>query len=83
MKTLTTVALTLAMLTAASAQQDTIFRDSGGRTTGTAATSGNMTTYRDGSGRTIGTGTTDSQGATTYRDGSGRTTGTASGGRRR
>jgi hypothetical protein len=82
MRTLKLTALALlasiagAALVTASAQQAT-FRDSGGRTTGTAATSGNMTTYRNSGGRTVGTGTTDSQGTTTFRDSSGRTTGTA------
>jgi hypothetical protein len=65
----------------ASAQQST-FRDSSGRTTGTAATSGNQTTYRDDRGRTTGTATTDSQGTTTFRDSSGRTVGTATAPRR-
>jgi uncharacterized membrane protein YoaK (UPF0700 family) len=75
MKTLATIALTLAMISAASAQQTT-FRDDHGRTTGTAATTGNMTTYRDERGRTVGTGTTNG-GTTTFRDSNGRTTGTA------
>lgn len=67
----------------AHAQQAT-FRDSGGRTTGTASTdSGGQTTYRDAGGRTTGTAATDSQGTTTFRDSSGRTVGTATAPRRR
>jgi hypothetical protein len=38
MKTITNVALTLAMITAASAQNQTAFRDASGRTTGTVTT---------------------------------------------
>jgi len=76
-------ALTLAMITAASAQTSTTFRDANGRITGTVTTDSNGTkTFRDGSGRTTGTATTDSNGMTTFRDASGRTTGTASGARR-
>jgi uncharacterized membrane protein YoaK (UPF0700 family) len=70
-----TAAVILATLPAL-AQQAT-FRNSSGRTTGTAATTGNMTTFRDSSGRTVGTGAVDSSGTTTFRDGSGRTTGTS------
>jgi YD repeat-containing protein len=71
------VALTFA--TAASAQNQTTFRDASGRTTGTVTTDSNgMQSFRDGSGRTTGTATTDSNGTTTFRDASGRTTGTAS-----
>ena len=52
MKTLTIAALTLAMITAASAQNQTTFRDASGRTTGTVTTDSNGTkTFRDGSGR--------------------------------
>src|SRR5262245_62948094 len=83
MKTLTIAALTLAMVTAASAQNQTTFRDASGRTTGTVTTDSNGTkTFRDASGRTTGTATRDSNGTTTFRDASGRTTGTASGPRR-
>ena len=58
MKTLTIAALTLAMITAASAQNQTTFRDASGRTTGTVTTDSNRTkTFRDGSGRTTGTAT--------------------------
>jgi YD repeat-containing protein len=75
------VALTLAMITAASAQNQTTFRDASGRTTGTVTTDSNGTkTFRDASGRTTGTATTNVNSATTtttFRDGSGRTTGTA------
>jgi YD repeat-containing protein len=79
MKTLYIAVLTLVMITAASAQNQTTFRDASGRTTGTVTTDSNGTrTFRDGSGRTTGTATTDSNGTTTFRDGAGRTTGTAS-----
>jgi len=54
------------------------FRDSSGRTIGTATKSGNTTVFRDGSGRTTGTATTDKSGTTVFRDSSGRTTGTTS-----
>jgi YD repeat-containing protein len=78
MKTLTIVALTLAMITAASAQNQTTFRDASGRTTGTVTTDSNGTkTFRDGSGRTTGTATTNSNGTTTFRNEKGQTTGTA------
>jgi hypothetical protein len=62
----------------AHAQNMQTFRDSSGRTIGTATKSGNTTIFRDSSGRTTGTATTDSQGATIFRDSSGRTTGTTS-----
>jgi hypothetical protein len=62
---------------AAHAQQQT-FRDSSGRTIGTATKSGNTTIFRDSQGRTTGTSTTDSQGNTIFRDSQGRTTGTTS-----
>jgi hypothetical protein len=75
-----TLIILVALCTAASAQQSpqTTFRDSSGRTTGTAFTdSQGTTTYRDAGGRTIGTGSRDSQGTRTFRDSGGRTTGTA------
>jgi YD repeat-containing protein len=79
MKTLTIVALTLAMIAAASAQNQTTFRDASGRTTGTVTTDSNGTkTFRDAAGRTTGTATIDANGMITFRDASGRTTGTAS-----
>ena len=79
MKTLTIAVLTLVTITAASAQNQTTFRDASGRTTGTVTTDSNGTkTFRDGSGRTTGTATTNSNGTTTFRDAGGRTTGTAS-----
>jgi hypothetical protein len=66
------------MVTLARAQNQTTFRDSSGRTTGTATTNSNGTkTFRDASGRTTGTATTNSSGTTTFRDAGGRTTGTA------
>jgi YD repeat-containing protein len=78
MKTITIVAPTLGMITAASAQNQTTFRDASGRTTGTVTTDSNGTkTFRDGSGRTIGTATTNSNGTTTFRNEKGQTTGTA------
>jgi uncharacterized membrane protein YoaK (UPF0700 family) len=76
------VVFILPHVVASSSAQQTTFRDSSGRTTGTAATTGNTTTFRDSSGRTVGTGTIDSSGITTFRDSNGRTTGTASGRRR-
>jgi YD repeat-containing protein len=83
MKTIYIVALTLAMITAASAQNQTTFRDASGRITGTVTTDSNgMKTFRDGSGRTTGTATRDSNGTTTFRDAGGRTTGTATAPRR-
>jgi YD repeat-containing protein len=78
-KTLYIAALTLAMITAASAQTSTTFRDASGRTIGTATTDANGTkTFRDGNGRITSTATRDSNGTTTFRDATGRTTGTAS-----
>jgi hypothetical protein len=56
---LTIAVLALATITAASAQNQTTFRDASGRTTGTATTNSNgTTTFRDGSGRTTGTAST-------------------------
>ena len=73
------IGLMFVMVTAASAQTSTTFRDASGRITGMVTTDSNGTrTFRDGSGRTTGTATTDSNGTTTFRDASGRTTGTAS-----
>ena len=62
----------------ANAQNMQTFRDSSGRTIGTATKSGNTTIFRDDRGRTTGTATTDSQGTTVFRDSQGRTTGTTS-----
>ena len=62
----------------AHAQNMQTFRDSSGRTVGTATKSGNTTIFRDANGRTTGTATTDSQGTTIFRDSLGRTTGTKS-----
>ncbi len=65
------------------AQNQTTFRDAGGRNIGTATTNSQGTvTYRDAGGRTTGTASTDSQGTTTFRDSGGRTTGTATAPRR-
>lgn len=71
-----------APLRSASAQQ-TVIRDAGGRTIGTATTdSQGTTTFRDARGSTTGTATPSDQGSagstTTFRDSGGRTTGTAS-----
>src|SRR6516162_8464175 len=63
---------------AAHAQNMQTFRDSSGRTVGTATKSGNTTIFRDERGRTTGTATTDSQGTIIFRDSQGRTTGTRS-----
>ena len=57
-----------------------IYRDSSGRSIGTASTSNGRTTYRDRSGRSIGTATTQSNGSVIFRDASGRQVGTASSG---
>lgn len=78
-------ALTLALTVAAAAQDQTTFRDSSGRTIGTATTdSAGSRTFRDAGGRTTGSASTDSGGSTTFRDSGGRPTGSAStgGGRR-
>ena len=59
MSILTIAALMLAAITAASAQNQTTFRDAGGRTTGTATRDSNgTTTFRDATGRTTGTAST-------------------------
>ena len=65
------------------AAQQTVVRDAGGRTIGTATTdSQGTTTFRDAGGRTTGTAAPSDQGSagstTTFRDSGGRTTGTAS-----
>ena len=57
-----------------------IYRDSSGRSIGTASTSNGRTTYRDRSGRSIGTATSQSNGSVIFRDASGRQVGTASSG---
>jgi hypothetical protein len=79
---LTGIAALLLATEAAHAQNMQTFRDSSGRTIGTATKSGNTTIFRDDRGRTTGTATTDSQGTTIFRDNQGRTTGTTSGGKR-
>lgn len=61
----------------ADAQNRTTYRDSKGRTVGSATTSGNKTTYRDAKGRTTGTATRSASGTTTYRNSQGRTVGSA------
>lgn len=63
----------------ASAEPQTVIRDAGGRTIGTATTDSQGTTvFRDSSGRTTSSATPSNQGTTTFRDSSGRTTGTTS-----
>ena len=57
MSIFTIAALMLATIPAASAQNQTTFRDANGQTTGTATTYGNTTTFRDGRGQTTGTAT--------------------------
>ena len=66
----------LAWTGAVHAASTTTYRNSQGRTVGSASTSGNKTTFRDASGRTTGTATRSSSG-TTYRNSSGKTMGTA------
>lgn len=75
--------ITLSLATSPVHGQQTVIRDAGGRTIGTASTdSGGQTTFRDSGGRTTGTATQSFQGSagstTTFRDAGGRTTGTAS-----
>ena len=62
--------------------EKTTFRDSSGRTQGSATQSGNRISFRDGSGRTIGSAETSGN-RITFRDASGRTiqTATTNGGR--
>jgi len=73
---LTGIAALFLAIGAAHAQNMQTFRDSSGRTVGTATKSGNTTIFRDERGRSTGTATTDSQGITIFRDSQGRTTGT-------
>jgi predicted aconitase with swiveling domain len=87
---LTSLALALAVTAADAqsigdvmAQNQTVFRDSRGSTTGTATTDSQGTTvFRDARGSTIGTAATTNQGSagttTIFRDSRGSTTGTAS-----
>jgi hypothetical protein len=75
---LLTIAFVLAATDLAAAQQSpqTVIRDAGGRTIGTATTdSGGQTTFRDSRGMTTGTASRDSQG--TFRNDRGLTTGTS------
>ena len=75
MKTLVAILLGAIVVTQAQAQQ-TVFRDAGGRTVGTATRDSQGTTvFRDARGRTTGTATRSSSGTTTFRDASGRTIG--------
>jgi hypothetical protein len=83
MKTITIAALTLVMITAALAQNQTTFRDASGRTVGTATTDSNgTTTFRNGQGQTTGTATRENNGTTTFRNNLGQQTGTATAPRR-
>ena len=73
---ITIIALSLGLITAATAQQQT-FRDASGRVSGTATVDSNgTTTFRDASGRIRGTSTVDSNGTMTVRDARGRDVGT-------
>lgn len=74
------IALLLAGTDLAAAQQSpqTVIRDAGGRTIGTATTSSSgQTTFRDSRGSTTGTASPDGQGTTTFRNERGQTTGTS------
>jgi hypothetical protein len=83
MSIITIAVLTLTMITAASAQNQTTFRDGSGQTIGTATRDSNgTTTFRNNTGQITGTATRDSFGTTTFRNRSGQTTGTATGPRR-
>lgn len=78
--TLIAVWFATVLTTAAAAQQSpqTIIRDAGGRTIGTATTDSQGTTvFRDSRGSTTGTATRDSQGTTTFRNDRGSVTGTS------
>jgi hypothetical protein len=80
---LAAIVAALAMPAAAQQSPQTTYRDSSGRTVGTASTDTQGTvTFRDSGGRTTGTASHDSQGTTTFRDAGGRTTGTATAPRR-
>ena len=57
MKIICTIALSLALVGPAGAQNQTTFRNERGQTTGTATNSNGKTTFRDGMGRTTGTAT--------------------------
>jgi hypothetical protein len=70
-------AVALAWAGATHAASTTTYRNSQGKTVGSASTSGNKTTFRDASGRTTGTVTRSSSGTTTYRNSSGKTMGTS------
>jgi YD repeat-containing protein len=62
------------------AEEQTVVRDSQGRTVGTATPQGDETVkFRDAQGRTIGSATTDPSGQTRYYDAQGRSLGTSTG----
>jgi len=74
------LALIILGATSARSQQSpqTVIRDAGGRTIGTATTDSQGTTvFRDSRGSTAGTASRDSQGTTTFRNDRGVTTGTS------
>jgi hypothetical protein len=63
-----------------SAGEQTTFRDSSGRTTGTATSQGDGTVkFRDAQPRSTGSATTDPSGQTKYYDASGKVIGTSNG----
>jgi hypothetical protein len=64
------------VVTVQAADPQTTFRDSSGRTIGTATPQGDGTVkFRDAQGRTTGTATTSPTGETVYRDAGGNVTG--------
>jgi hypothetical protein len=72
------IAIILALIAGPALAQQTVIRDSAGRTVGTVSRdSAGTETFRDSAGRTTGTATRDSGGTTTFRDNMGRVTGTA------
>ena len=72
-----TCAALLAAATITASAETTTYRDSMGRTQGSASTDRyGKTTYRDAQGRVQATETTDRYGKTTYRDSMGRVQGT-------
>jgi YD repeat-containing protein len=77
---ITTIFLLFVTPAVATAGEQSTFRDSSGRTIGTAAPQGDGTVkFRDSQGRTTGTATTDSSGQTRYYDAQGRSIGTSTG----
>ena len=70
------VLLSCAISPLAAAPATQYFRDSSGKSAGTARQVGNMTIYRDNTGKTVGTARQVGN-TTVYRDSSGKTVGTA------